>query len=131
MPYIDKTFYTDVYKGTPVDADAFPRLLERACDSIDHLTNYALIGFDLDAVHQVIQLNVKKAVAAQLEYLSIAGEGAAHGESTANNVSIGNFSYSEEQKNSGLSREQRMISPAALSYLKVTGFLYRGVSVRG
>lgn len=37
MPYIDQTFYIDVYKGAPVDEGAFPRLLERACDSIDQL----------------------------------------------------------------------------------------------
>ncbi|MBU8773189.1 hypothetical protein [Cytobacillus oceanisediminis] len=131
MPYIDKAFYTDVYMGTPIDEGAFPRLLERACDTIDHLTNYALVGLDLDTMHQVIQLNVKKAVAAQLEYLSLSGEGAVHGESTANNISIGNFSYSEGQKQSGLSREQRMISPATVSFLRATGFLNRGVSVRG
>ncbi|WP_026582128.1 hypothetical protein [Bacillus sp. J33] len=131
MPYIDQTFYTDVYKGAPIDAGAFPRLLERASDSIDHITNYALVGLDLDTMHQVIQLNVKKAVAAQLEYLSIAGEGAVHGESSPTNVSIGNFSYSDGQRQNGLSREERRISPAAVSYLRATGFLNGGVTVRG
>lgn len=125
MPYIDQTFYTDVYKGTPVDADAFPRLLERACDSIDHITNYALVGRDLDSMHQVIQLNFKKAVAAQIEYLSSVGEAVVHGVSGPANVSVGAFSYSEG------GNAVSPISSAAVSYLKATGFLNGGVMVLG
>lgn len=125
MPYIDQTFYTDVYKGTPVDADAFPRLLERACDSIDHITNYALVGRDLDSMHQVIQLNFKKAVAAQIEYLSSVGETIVHGVSGPANVSVGAFSYSEG------GNAVTPISPAAVSYLRATGFLNGGVTVLG
>lgn len=125
MPYIDETFYKDVYKGAPVDAGAFPRLLERACDSIDHITNYALVGRDLDSMHQVIQVNFKKAVAAQIEYLSSVGESVVHGVSGPANVSVGSFSYSEG------GNAATPISPAAVSYLKATGFLNGGVTVLG
>lgn len=125
MPYIDKSFYTDVYMGTQIDEDAFPRLLERACDSIDHITNFALVYLDLDSMHQVIQLNFKKAVAAQVEYLSSVGESVVHGISDPVNVSVGAFSYSEG------GNAHSPISPAAVSYLRATGFLNRGVTVRG
>ncbi|MCM3528274.1 hypothetical protein M4D56_04035 [Cytobacillus oceanisediminis] len=125
MPYIDKSFYTDVYMGTPIDDGAFPRLLERAVDSIDHITNFALVYLDLDSMHQVIQLNFKKAVAAQVEYLSSVGESVVHGISGPANVSVGAFSYSEGRN------AHSPISPAAVSYLRATGFLNRGVTVRG
>jgi len=125
MPYIDQNFYDEVYKGTPVDAGVFPRLLERACDSIDLLTNYALVSRDLDSMHQVIQVNFKKAVAAQIEYLSSVGEAVVHGVSGPVNVSVGAFSYSEG------GNAATPISPAAVSYLKGTGFLNGGVTVLG
>lgn len=131
MPYIDQAFYDDVYKGNPVNTDAFSRFAERASDIIDQVTNFALVSVDFNNLHPVIQTHVKKAVAAQVEYLSMAGTNAVHGETSASNVSIGNFSYSEGPDLAGLSREQRRISPAALSYLRATGLLNRGVSVIG
>ncbi|MGV3265628.1 hypothetical protein [Cytobacillus pseudoceanisediminis] len=123
MPYIDQAFYNDVYKGTPMDAETFTMLEERASDVIDVLTNYRLAGEDLSREPELIQTNVKKAVAAQIEYMySEGGELSVHGGSPSS-VSIGGFSYTE---GSGV----KVVSEMARSYLRQTGLLYMGVGVK-
>lgn len=121
MAYIDYTFYTDVYKGVQLDADTFSRLAERAGDVIDQVTNYQ-IG-DITQYPEWIQSLIKKAVAAQVEYLYYAGETAIHGDAFGN-VKLGDFTYSS-------SGSQQTISPAVINYLRPTGLLYRGVTVHG
>ncbi|WP_282140315.1 hypothetical protein [Cytobacillus oceanisediminis] len=123
MPYIDQAFYNDVYNGTPMDAETFNMLEERASDVIDVLTNYRLAGVDLSHESELIRTNVKKAVAAQIEYMySEGGELSVHGGSPSS-VSIGGFSYTE---GSGV----KVVSEMARSYLRPTGLLYMGVEVR-
>lgn len=120
MPYIDQAFYNDVYKGIPIDAETFKMLEKRASDVIDVLTNYRLAGVDLSHEPELIRTNVKKAVAAQVEYMfSDGGELSIHGGSPSS-VSIGGFSYTE---GSGV----KIVSEMARSYLRPTGLLYMGV----
>jgi hypothetical protein len=133
MVYIDYKYYCDTYKGTDIEIDQFTVLAERASDLIDMLTSCSLNGVDLTLQHQLIQNNVKKATAAQVEYMANqGGELSMHGGSPAS-VSIGNFTYSEggNRGQGNLSREQQIISPAVIAYLKPTGLLYRGVSTYG
>ncbi|WP_404358495.1 hypothetical protein LG291_07935 [Cytobacillus firmus] len=123
MPYIDQAFYNDVYNGIPMDAETFTMLENRASDIIDVLTNYRLAGVDLSQEPELIQTNVKKAVAAQVEYMySEGGELSVHGGSPSS-VSIGGFSYTE---GSGA----KIVSEMTRSYLWPTGLLYMGVGVR-
>ncbi|MBU8768699.1 hypothetical protein [Cytobacillus oceanisediminis] len=123
MPYIDQAFYNDVYKGTPMDTETFTMLEKRASAVIDVLTNYRLAGVDLSHKPELILTNVKKAVAAQIEYMySEGGELSVHGGSPSS-VSIGGFSYTE---GSGV----KVVSEMAWSYLRPTGLLYMGVEVR-
>lgn len=123
MPYIDQAFYNDVYKGIPMDAESFNKLVSRASDLIDMVTNYKLLGIDLSKEPTLIQTNVKKAVAAQVEFMfSDGGELSIHGGSPSS-VSIGGFSYTE---GSGV----KIVSEMARSYLRPTGLLYMGVGVR-
>jgi hypothetical protein len=121
MAYIDYTFYNDVYRGVPIsDADTFSRLAERASNVIDRLTNYQ-IG-DISQRPDWMQTLIKKAVAAQVEYFALVGEQVIHGDTGMGDVHIGNFSYS--------SGTQSAISPAVIDYLRTTGLLYRGITVR-
>ncbi len=123
MPYIDQAFYNDVYKGIPMDAETFTRLEARASDVVDVLTNNRLAGEGLSHKPELIRTNVKKAVAAQIEYMySEGGELSVHGGSPSS-VSIGGFSYTE---GSGV----KVVSEMARSYLRPTGLLYMGVEVR-
>lgn len=123
MPYIDQAFYNDVYKGTPMDAETFTMLEKRASDVIDMITNYRLVGVDLSHKPELIRTNVKKAVAAQIEYMySEGGKLSVHGGSPSS-VSIGSFSYTEGSS-------VKKVSEMALIYLRPTGLLYMGVGVR-
>ncbi|MCS0652023.1 hypothetical protein [Cytobacillus firmus] len=123
MPYIDQAFYNDIYKGIQMDAETFKKLVSRASDLIDMVTNYKLLSIDLSKEPTLIQTNVKKAVAAQVEYMfSDGGELSIHGGSPSS-VSIGGFSYTE---GSGV----KIVSEMAHSYLRPTGLLYMGVGVR-
>lgn len=123
MAYIDKTYYDETYKGVPIDnADTFSRLSERASDMIDQITGYKIK--DINDLTAFQQSQVKKATAAQTEFLAISGsESAVHGDSFQS-VGIGSFNYS---KNTGES--EKRISPSVVGYLKQTGLLYSGVSV--
>lgn len=126
MSYIDKDFYDNVYKGTPIDDSAeFERLAERASDMIDQITQYVLKNIEFERLAQVLQDMVKKATAAQTEYLFQNGESIIHDNGDLNNVSVGNFSYSTG--NGGNNR----ISPAVYDYLKYSGLLYTGVHTHG
>lgn len=126
MPYIDQAFYEDEYRGTPMDTETFTKLEMRASDLIDRVTNYQLMGVDLSQQPPLIQTNVKKAVAAQVEYLySEGGELSVHCGSPSS-VNIGNFSYTEGSGARGQA-EVRTISNLAYSYLVPTGLLYMGV----
>jgi hypothetical protein len=126
MPYIDKTYYDETYKGMPItDPDLFDRLATRASDMIDQLTQYVLKGVEFTQFAQLIQDNVKKATAAQIEYMaSLGGELAIHGGGPSS-VNIGNFSYQAG------SAGQQEVSPAVIKYLIPTGLLYKGVEVHG
>jgi hypothetical protein len=133
MGYIDYTYYNSEYLGTHIEIDQFNVLVKRASDLIDMITSYSLTGADLTTQHQLIQNNVKKATSAQVEYMAMqGGELSIHGGAPAA-VSIGNFTYSEggNRGQGNLTREQQMISPAVIAYLKPTGLLYRGVSTYG
>jgi hypothetical protein len=129
VPYINQAFYDDEYRGTPMDAETFSKLEARASDLIDRVTNYQLMGVDLSQQPSFIQTNVKKAVAAQIEYMySEGGELSVHGGSPSS-VNLGNFSYTEGTVGSGQT-EVRTISNMAYGYLLPTGLLYMGVRVR-
>ncbi|WP_436375504.1 hypothetical protein [Cytobacillus sp. BC1816] len=123
MPYIDQAFYNDMYNGTPMDAETFNKLESRASDLIDMVTSYKLLVVDLSKEPTLVQTNVKKAVAAQIEYMySEGGKLSVHGGSPSS-VSIGCFSYTEGSS-------VKKVSEMALSYLRPTGLLYMGVGVR-
>jgi hypothetical protein len=134
MAYIDKQYYDNNYNGVPIaDESTFNRLAERASDVIDQMTGYLLHGQEFTQLAQFIQDQVKKATAAQIEYMATSGESVIHG-SNFGSVSIGNFSYSEGSKGSNdsrINRNEQRTSPAVIGYLKPTGLLYRGVSVYG
>ena len=128
MPYIDLDYYENDYKGTPVDAESFNRLSRRASEQIDTLTHHRLIGTTLDQCPELIQNCVKKATAAQVEYLVMYGEEKAMGAGDYTTVRAGNFSYGGAG-DSATSREQSMYSESVKNHLIPTGLMYAGVDV--
>ena len=128
MPYIDYQFYIDEFKGVSLSEDVFNNLVGRASDLIDQVTNYKIETIGFDNLYPAYQQRVKKAVAAQVEFLHVNGGIVGMQSSDSSNVSIGKFSYATGDSSKGLSKS---ISDSALAYLNGTGLLYRGVVTCG
>ena len=127
MGYIDYSYYSIDYKGVLIDdRDAFERLTQRASEIIDQMTNDSIHNIGFDHFHTRIQDNIKKATAAQVEFMFLnGGAEMIHESNGITNASIGSFSYSES------SSEHKAMSQAAINYLRFTGLMYRGVNVIG
>lgn len=132
MAYISKDYYDNEYKGTPIqDGGTFDRLAARATDIVDMLTNHYLLGTELSKWPELIQGQIMKATAAQVEYLLTNGESKALGAGEYGQVSAGNFSYGDKAGKESLSREELMTSAAVINHIRPTGLLYTGVDVYG
>ncbi|PEB52450.1 hypothetical protein COO03_11720 [Bacillus sp. AFS098217] len=133
MAYIDADYYNNEYKGTPAsDETLLERLINRASDQIDHITNYKLQGVDLDKLMPFIMQQVKKATAAQVEFLAINGETASTVSEGGGGFSVG--SYSENGMSAGAQEEPSYYDRYAITvkdYLRPTGLLYMGLNVHG
>lgn len=129
MEYIDYEYYKDDYEGEEVSKEDFPRLVKRASEAIDQMTNYQIpkIGFDNFADH--VQELIKKATAAQVEYFETNGlEVNVNGSSEGDNFSVGKFTSKNTNK---VSRQSGRFSPAAIGFLSGTGLIRKnGVSMR-
>ncbi|UNP84823.1 hypothetical protein [Bacillus mycoides] len=133
MPYIDVDYYNNEYRGTPVsDAALLERLISRASDQIDHVINYKLEGVDYDRLAPFIKKQVKKATAAQVEFLAINGETSATVSEGDGGFSVG--SYSENGMSAGATDAPSHYDRYAITvvdYLRPTGLLYVGLCVHG
>ena len=124
MGYITEDYYRQVYCGN--DVDGIDVLIERASDIIDNVTMMRIGGEEgLARLSSVIAERVRRAVAAEVEYLGAVG-GTVEVETAAKlgGFSIGKFSVSGGSSSSGGAADS--LSPSALSYLEPTGLLYRG-----
>lgn len=130
MPYITKEYYENEYHGvTTLEEADFNRLARRAGDVIDIITNHKLVHLELSKQPIFIQEQVKKAIAAQIDYLVTSGESNAMGAGGFGQASAGNFSYGDKAGVEGLSREQQMTSGAVIQHLMPTGLMYQGIDV--
>ncbi|MBC2318780.1 hypothetical protein [Listeria booriae] len=132
MAYVDYDFYTTIYFGEAVNEDDFPRLEARARDKIDEITFYRIQTNGLDFYNDSIQLRIKKAVCAQIEYFVELGGTTAVSVNNPDTVSLGRTSVkANEFASTAIGTDQNVISPDARKYLAKTGLLYAGVGVMG
>ena len=133
MPYIDVDYYNNDYEGTQVsDETLLKRMIKRASEQIDSIIGYKLQGVDFDKVAPFIRDQVKKATAAQLEFLAINGITSATVSEGGGGFSVG--SYSENGMSAGVEDGPSHYDRYAITvvdYLRPTGLLYAGVSVYG
>ncbi|OOR18163.1 MULTISPECIES: head-tail connector protein [Bacillus cereus group] len=133
MPYIDVDYYNNDYEGTPVsDEVLLRRMIKRASEQIDSIIGYKLQGVDFDKVAPFIRDQVKKATAAQVEFLAINGETSATVSEGGGGFSVG--AYSENGMSAGATDAPSHYDRYAITvvdYLKHTGLLYAGVCVHG
>ena len=107
-----------------VSAEDFPSFDKAAENIIDLETQYQI---DMTTLPSKIQSLVKKAVAAEIDYLSVNGIDVAYTGRTPQTFRVGNVSVT----NSGKSAEFSVLSPIAESILELTGLLSRHAHVVG
>ena len=119
--YIDYDYYTNEYKGAEVDENEFEQLAKRASDAIDIISHGRLLKGGFHKLCAYKAGLVKKAAAAQVEFLAESGGASTlTGETTLSSFKIGSFSASYE-KNAG-----QIISPLTKSFMAMTGLMYTG-----
>ena len=128
MPYIDYQFYTDEFKGVSLSEDAFNNLVSRASDLIDQVTNFKIETIGFENLYPAYQQRVKKAVAAQVEYMHVNGGIVNMQTADLSSASLGSFSYAE---NGSSGQVMKTTSKSAIDYLRGTGLLYSGVMTCG
>lgn len=122
MPYVDETYYNDTFHGEPVDSADFPSLCLRAEEIVEEMTMYRLIPTSYLAMPEDIQERVKKAVCAQVEYLSANGGSDMDNGADLQSAALGKFNYTQSGNGNG----QALYAPRAQRILFPTGLLYRG-----
>lgn len=125
MIYINARYYYFSYFGKSMPQETFLRLAARASEIIDALS-YGRAAY---AKSQMQMEAVKKATAAQTEYLFLQGDFASYtGDSVSdkNAEELGSYKYTKKdggQKSFG----GLPLSPLALSYLDMAGLRFSGI----
>lgn len=126
--YISKEDFTTYAPScATIDTNEFNELEERASEVIDMLTlNRIVRAGGLSALDAKDQAAIKKAVCAQVQMMyANGGVDAVTGQSGAQSVTIGKFSYTKAQGSQTINGIP--LSPLVESYLAPTGLLYRGL----
>lgn len=125
MPYVDETYYHNSYCGEVINVEDFPALEMRAAGIVEEITRYRLTPLTMLAMSEAVQIRVKDAVCAQIEYLDANGGADVDNGAGLQSAGLGKFNYARAAGASG-STEQSIYAPRALRYLYLTGLLYRG-----
>ena len=130
MAIVDWTYYTEVYMGKEATETDFPAIEARAEDVVGAMTRWAVTEdtiADLSAFRRTL---VKKAICAQVDFLSINGLDSLVSSSgvgfTVGKVTVNNRGSSELTKKGAFADN---IAPLALVYLEQTGLMNPQVNV--
>ena len=121
MGVVDYTFYSTVYGGTDVDQASFPALCARASDVIGAVTHWVddATILTLPQLHQTLY---KKAVCAQIDFLSINGMDSLN-ETETGGFTVGKVTVHGKTSNGTCGKLTESISPLAIGYLEQTGLM--------
>lgn len=121
MGVVDYTFYSTVYRGTDVDQTSFPALCARASDIIGAVTHWVddATILTLPQLHQTLY---KKAVCAQIDFLSINGMDSLN-ETETGGFTVGKVTVHGKSSNGNCGKLTESISPLAIGYLEQTGLM--------
>ena len=120
MGVVDYTFYSTVYGGTDVDNTSFPALCARASDVIGAVTHWADDAKIL-SLPPMLQTLYKKAVCAQIDFLSINGMDSLN-ETETGGFTVGKVTVHGKASTAG-GKMAESISPLAIAYLEQTGLM--------
>ena len=120
MGVVDFEFYSQVYGGPDATAQTFPALCARASDIIGAVTHWVddATILTLPQLHQTLY---KKAVCAQVDFLSINGMDSLN-ETETGGFTVGKVTVQAKQKSGG-GCFCESISPLAISDLEQTGLM--------
>ena len=122
MGVVDYTFYSTVYGGTDADAQTFPALCARASDVIGAVTHWKVDETTISNLHVLHQLLYKKAICAQVDFLSINGMDSLNETETAG-WTVGKVTIHGKNSTTKGGKMQESISPLAIMYLEQTGLM--------
>lgn len=122
MAYITAEYYRDVYHGDAPE-DELPSLIERAEDIIGGMF---FREPDISALSERQAELLRKAVAAQVDYLDELGGVSAASSGMLSQATLGKFSYSGGA--SGGSCNSLNVCPLSVSLLERAGLLGRGIA---
>lgn len=120
MGVVDFEFYSTVYGGTDADAETFPALCARAYDIVGAVTHW-VDEAKLATLPEIIQTLYKKAVCAQVDFLSINGIDSVN-ETASAGYTVGKVTVHGKANASG-GKLSESISPLAIGYLEQTGLM--------
>ena len=120
MGGVDFTFYSSVYGGTDADSTSFPALCARASDVIGAVTHW-VDEETIEKLPYLMQNLYKKAICAQIDFLSINGMDSLN-ETATGGFTVGKVTVHGKSNASG-GKMQESISPLAISYLEQTGLM--------
>ena len=122
MGVVDFSFYWNVYGGTDADQTSFPALCARASDVIGALTHWVVDETTISRLPALHQTLYKKAVCAQIDFLSINGTDSLN-ETASAGFTVGKVTVHAQANASGGGSMKNNISPLAISYLEQTGLM--------
>ena len=125
MGYITEDYYNNDYKGAPVDEEELPRLIERASEVVDGMV---LRSIDMEKLPEFACVLLRRAVAAEVEYLDENGGTAALSSGAVGQASLGKFSYSRSAAGTFVNGSGVPVAPMCITNLEKAGFLTRGLA---
>lgn len=121
MGLVDFTFYSNVYGGTDATQASFPALCARASDIVGAVTHWVDEATIL-TLPALIQTLYKKAICAQVDFLSINGMDSLN-ETETGGFTVGKVTVHGKTSTAGGGKLSESISPLAIGYLEQTGLM--------
>lgn len=121
MGLVDFTFYSNVYRGTDAVQASFPALCARASDIVGAVTHWVDEATIL-TLPALIQTLYKKAICAQVDFLSINGMDSLN-ETETGGFTVGKVTVHGKTSTAGGGKLSESISPLAIGYLEQTGLM--------
>ena len=122
MGVVDFSFYWNVYRGTDATEQTFPALCARASDVIGAVTHWKVDETTISNLHVMVQQLYKKAVCAQVDFLSINGMDSLNETETAG-WTVGKVTIHGKNSTKAGGSMSESISPLAIMYLEQTGLM--------
>ena len=122
--YIDYDYYTNEYEGICLDESEFKQLAKRADNVIDVMSFGRLLKGGFGELCNYKKELVKKAAAAQVEFLAENGGASV----LAGGIGLSSFKIGSFNAAYKISSD-RLVSPLTKSFMAMSGLMYSGAQV--